>query len=196
MKPASLGLGEQSLRSVTLRRCGLTICLLATFAAAGCSTLPEDGPSAQAVSAQVKSAKARYALVDVDYRVTQTIGQVALPAPLATLRGSPAAAPSDLIAVGDTLSISIFQPTFSPSGLLDSNPTANSGVETLPRVVVDRSGAVSVPFAGTVGVADRTPEGAAAAIRLALRGKFANPQVIVTSVTSPAELGDRDWRGP
>ena len=163
MKPASLGLGGQSSRSGAFSRCGLVICLLATLGAAGCSAIPEDGPSGRAVSAEAKAAKARYALVDVDYRVTQTIGAVAPPAPLATLRDSPAAAPSDLIAVGDTLAISIFQPTFSPSGLPDPNPTANAGVETLPRVVVDRSGAVSVPFAGAIGVAGLTPEGAAAA---------------------------------
>ncbi|HLY79856.1 MAG TPA: polysaccharide biosynthesis/export family protein [Caulobacteraceae bacterium] len=185
MKPASPVPGEQGSCSSARSRRGLAVCLLASLAVAGCSTIPEDGPSGRAVSAQAKTANARYALVDVDYRVAQTINQVAPPAPLATLRDSPAAAPSDLIAVGDTLAISIFQPTFSPTGLPDPNPTANAGVETLPRVVVDRSGAVSVPFAGTIDVANLTPEGAAAAIRLALRGKFANPQVTVTSVASP-----------
>jgi polysaccharide export outer membrane protein len=182
LKPAPLRSG---LPSGLFSRGGLTVCLLMTLAAAGCSTIPEDGPSARAVSAHPKSAKASYALIDVDYRVAQTIREVPPVAPLASLRDTPVAAPSDLIAVGDTLSISIFQPTFTPSGLSDSNPTANSGVETLPRVVVDRSGAVTVPFAGTVSVADLTPEAAAATIRSALRGKFANPQVIVTSVTSP-----------
>jgi polysaccharide export outer membrane protein len=165
---------------------GTVIAMIVSIVLAGCSSLPEDGPSARQVSSHNKeSAKARYVLLDVDYRIVQTIG--AHPSePLASLRGSPEAGDSDLIAVGDALSISIFQPLqgFTPQ----SGPTTEGGVtdqQTLPRLVVDRTGTITVPFAGEVAVADLTPEQASAAVRRALRRKLANPQVIVTLVSSP-----------
>jgi polysaccharide export outer membrane protein len=185
LKFASLCFGNQGPRLRLFARGSLAICLLVVLTSAGCSTLPEDGPSARVVAKQVKSAKASYAVVDVDYRVTQVISEVAPQTPLTSLRDTPTGAPSDMIAIGDTLAISIFEPTFSASPEPNPNPTANSGVETLPRVVVDRSGDVAVPFGGEVAVVGLTPEAAAAAIRASLRGKFANPQVIVSSVTSP-----------
>ena len=129
---------------------------------------------------------AKYALVDVDYRVTQVIS--ANPdAPLATLTTSPISGPTDLIAVGDTLSITIYQPGAGPTAQQSASTTDSHRTEpqTLPPSLVDANGAVTIPFAGNVRVANLTPSEAAGAIRGALRGQMANPQVLVSSVVSP-----------
>ncbi|MHB8530037.1 MAG: polysaccharide biosynthesis/export family protein, partial [Caulobacteraceae bacterium] len=55
-----------------------------------------------------------------------------------------------------------------------------------PRIVVDRGGFVTIPYAGEVAVSGLTPVQAAQAIRRALRGKAVNPQVVVSVLTSPA----------
>ena len=61
--------------------------LLATpLCLADCSTLPEDGPSARRVSANAKpDKKPSYALVDIDYRVTQVISAEAAMKPITNL---------------------------------------------------------------------------------------------------------------
>jgi polysaccharide export outer membrane protein len=152
----------------------------------GCSSLPEDGPSAKLVASHAAPAKsaAAYALVDVDYRVAQTIASHPA-APLALLRNDPGAAPSDLIGVGDVLSVSVYQPGgLGPPPEAASGQHDDSGGATYPRMVVDRSGAVLVPFAGQVAVANMTTAEAAGAIRRALHGRAIDPQVIVSSMSS------------
>jgi polysaccharide export outer membrane protein len=162
----------------------LVIAAAVSLGLAGCSTLPEDGPSARGVTNGARPEKSpSYALVDVDYRVTEVIA--AHPsAPLSTLKESVDPGPSDLIGVGDTLAVSVFVPGSGPAPQQAGQEGAN-GAQNLLQLVVDRGGAISVPFAGLVPVANLTPESAAAAIRRALQGKVANPQVIVTAVTSP-----------
>jgi polysaccharide export outer membrane protein len=171
------------------RRLGV-VCLGVTAAlaisVAGCSTLPEDGPSARLVTKQAQPSKApKYALLDVDFHVTQVIDANPSRA-LASLRSSTQAGPSDLIAVGDTLAVSIIQPGFGPSpqqASLETQDTSTS--QSLPRVVVDRDGRIAVPYAGSVLVAGLTPNAAASAVKHALKGKVADPQVVITSVSSP-----------
>lgn len=162
----------------------LTLGLAGTLSA--CSTLPEDGPSAFNVAKDAKptSGKHFYTLLDVDYRTTQVINDNP-EQPLSTLRQPQAADPSDVIAVGDTLSVSIFQPGAGPEPGQQGSGQNEQSVGSLPKVVVGRGGDIEVPFAGEVAVASLTPDGASAAIRRALRGKIADPQVIVTPVASP-----------
>jgi polysaccharide export outer membrane protein len=173
-----------------LAACALLFLASPVFLAA-CSTLPEDGPSARRVTANANpDKKPSYALVDVDYRVAALIS--ANPStPLATLRQASSAGPNDLIAVGDSLAVSIYQPGAGPMSLGaqatsdQSSPNGSSSMQNLPRMVVDDSGAISVPFGGSVSVVNLTPSQAGDAIRRALHGKIANPQVIVSSVSSP-----------
>ena len=172
--------------------CALLV-LATPLCLAACSTLPEDGPSARRVSANAKpDKKPSYALVDIDYRVTQVIS--ANPStPLTSLRLASNTGPDNLIAVGDSLAVSIFQPGAGPMSLGVQAPSAqgpsdqgSSGApQTLPRMVVDDSGAISVPFGGPVSVVNLTPSQAGEAIRRALHGKIANPQVVVSSISSP-----------
>jgi polysaccharide export outer membrane protein len=152
---------------------------------ASCAYLPEDGPSSHMVAKSAQSAQQRYALVDLDYKTVLLVDS-APSSPLATLTESQDAGPSDLIAVGDILAVSVFE----PSGSMSANQiTLASGettpTETLPRVEVDRDGAITVPFGGSVRVVGRTASQAAIAIKAALKGKVADPQVVVSRVTSP-----------
>jgi len=171
------------------RRVARAVLVCAAVAAlAACSTLPEDGPSGDMVARHAKaSAKPSYALVDVDYRVTQVID--ANPAaPLSTLKPASSDAPSDIIAIGDTLAVSVYQPgvgPMTPTMTATETPQVGQGPQSLPRLVVDDHGAILMPYAGPVVVTGLTPNQAAGAIRQALRGRIADPQVIVTTISSP-----------
>lgn len=158
----------------------------------GCSTLPRDGPSGASVNAGATTAAAMgsYALVPLTYEVTERIKQVP-PQFFGTLAAASSEQPSDLIGEGDQLSISIYDPSGS---LFGGVAPGASSAQVLPPASVDRSGSVSIPYAGSVRVQDLTPPQAADAIRRALRGKMANPQVLVTLVGNASNtvnvLGD------
>ena len=157
------------------------IALLLAAALSGCSTLPRDGPSGRAVErGSVQDADgADYAIVDLDYGVAERIGAVAPPY-LSSLAAASSAQRVDVIGEGDLLAIAIFEPSGTLFGGSGSAQSLRSGVQTLPAVTVDRSGAVVVPFAGPVRVAGLTTTEAGAAVRRALTGRIINPQVTVT----------------
>jgi len=152
----------------------------------GCSTLPRDGPSGASVDAGATTAQAQgsYALVPLTYEVTERMNAVP-PKFFGTLAAASSEQPADVIGEGDTLAISIFDPSGAlfggtlGSGSASAVQTRSGGSQALPGVTVDRSGSVAVPFAGQVRVEGLTAPQAAAAIRRALVGKVANPQVLV-----------------
>lgn len=146
---------------------------------AGCSTLPRDGPSGMGVvkSASTDQQQGDYALINLDFALSERL-KAAPQRSFSTLALASSETPTDVIGVGDTLAVSIFEPSGGLFG--GSSRSGESGNQTLPPLVVDRNGAVPVPFAGSVSVQGLTPAQASAAVRRALVGKVANPQVIVT----------------
>lgn len=163
-----------------------TFCLLAiTALLAGCSTLPRDGPSGSAIArgATTPESQGSYAIVPLDYAASEIIK--AVPSPfLGSLAQASSEAPTDLIGVGDVLAVSIFEPSGTLFGAGRSQTSIQAGNQTLPPITVDRAGQVSIPFAGRVDVQGLTSGQAADAIRRALIGRVANPQVVV-SVAQP-----------
>lgn len=154
--------------------------LLIVALLAGCSTLPRDGPSGRNVVQGASSPERAgdYALIDLDFALSERL-KSAPPPSFSSLALASSDAPTDIIGIGDTLAVSVYEPgggLFSGMG----TTTATSGAQMLPPLVVTRSGSVPIPFAGEVSVQGLTPSEASAAVRRALIGKVANPQVIVT----------------
>jgi polysaccharide biosynthesis/export protein len=159
---------------------------LAGLALAGCDSIPTFGPNVREVVDESQMAK-RYgfALINVDADVLHVITAV----PRDTLRGF---FPDDRpvvprIGSGDVLSITIYE---SGTGELFAPPTAQqltygTSNVTLPAIVVDPNGAITVPFASTIKVAGLTPMEVQTLIRRHLGGKAIQPQVLV-SVTKDA----------
>lgn len=155
----------------------------------GCSTLPRDGPSGASVNAGATTASAlgSYALVRLTFEATERMKQVP-PQFFGSLAAGSSDQPADVIGEGDTLAISIFDPSGalfggtlgSGSSSSRTNTTLSGGNQALPGATVDRSGSVTIPFGGQVRVQGLTSTQAAAAIRRALVGKVANPQVLVS----------------
>ena len=147
---------------------------------AGCSTLPRDGPSGMGVVNHASNAERQgdYALVNLDFALSERL-KAAPQRSFSTLALASSEAPTDIIGIGDTLAVSIFEPAGSLFGG-GSSRNIEGGNQTLPPLIVDRNGAVAVPFAGSISVQGLTPAQASTAVRRALGGKVANPQVIVT----------------
>ncbi|WP_295169993.1 polysaccharide biosynthesis/export family protein [uncultured Brevundimonas sp.] len=155
----------------------------------GCSTLPRDGPSGASVNAGATTASTlgSYALVPLTFEATERMKQIP-PQFFGSLAAGSSDQPADVIGEGDTLAISIFDPSGSLfGGTLGAGSasgrnaaTMSGGNQALPGATVDRSGSVTIPFGGQVRVQGLTSTQAAAAIRRALVGKVANPQVLVS----------------
>ncbi|WP_297804036.1 polysaccharide biosynthesis/export family protein [uncultured Brevundimonas sp.] len=154
---------------------------------AGCQTLPRDGPTGARVieGASTADATRSYALVDLSFELSERL-RLAPPRTFAGLALADSSEPTDIIGIGDTLNVTVFT---AGAGLF----TNSEGGSALPPLTVDRNGAVAIPYSGPVNVQGLTPGQASAAIRRALAGKVANPQVVV-SMTSASNsvtiLGD------
>lgn len=156
----------------------------ATLSLAACQTLPAAGPTGRAVRADagVDQGRETYALVDLNYETTERLKTVPIRI-LGGLAGAGSDAPIDIIGVGDIVAVSVYE----PGGALFGTRTGTSvsaGQQSFPAAPVDRDGRVSVPYAGQVRIAGLTSSEAAAAIRRALAGQVANPQVLVNVTQS------------
>ena len=157
--------------------------LLVVLSLAGCSWLPSNGPTVEAIGEQeVVNGQQRFEIVEVDDRVINILLHRPVPSFQAQF-GKYGKATASTIAVGDTVVVSIWEggdETLFGSGLIVSQgvPSGSRGI-TLPSQVVPPDGTITVPFVGRVAVKGRTPAQAQALIETLLTGKTASPQVIV-----------------
>jgi len=161
----------------------LAIVLLAVLPA--CSLLPGTGPKSDAVDNNAtagvhSSTPLPYALVDV---TADTIGFLSQPN-LITFRGEfpdKRAKPTQVVGVGDTLNISVFEA--APGGLFTPGQAAGArpgNFVDLPAQAVDQKGSIYVPYAGEIPAAARTIPDIQQAIVARLRNRAIEPQVVVS----------------
>ena len=156
---------------------------LSALALAGCGIISRDGPPTGEV---VRNAEV--SLPDPGYRVSyayvelspQTVDMFAAPAErfAAFSRGSAYHGPSEVrIGTGDVVNISIFE---AAGGGLFLPETARAGNVNIPPQQVDRSGNVTVPYAGSIRALGRTPVEVQREIEERLKARAIEPQAIVT----------------
>lgn len=160
------------------------IATVVCLALAGCASLPADGPSARSID-DVQAVGGDYALVELDYATAERLRQAERGRP-AGLAGLPAARQVGEIGPGDVLDVSIYDPSGVLFGSRSNLGVSTAGAQALPSQAVDERGEIIVPFAGPVRVAGLQPAAAAAAVQRALRGRVANPQVVVSVSESVA----------
>jgi polysaccharide biosynthesis/export protein len=178
---------------------GLLVVLVA-IGLGGCSSFPTAGPTTKQVVERAADEQKLYDLIEVDNRVVSALA--ARPAQSLRTRfqdfGRP---PSPKIGVGDSLSVAIWE---AASGGLFGTETAPGAVPgatagggrsvTLPDQVVAVDGNISVPYAGRIRAAGRTPYEVQREIQDALSTRAIEPQAIVTITKSASNsvtvLGD------
>jgi polysaccharide export outer membrane protein len=156
----------------------LLLCGAAALSA--CSTVPSGGPSRQAVFDVGTQTNSPFLLVQLSDFVIQELAH--FPGPSLYGRfGDYRAAVEQHIGVGDTVGITIFE---AAAGGLFSQPVAagatGSHSAVIPKQLVQRDGAITVPYAGRVQVAGLTPQAVEKTIVERLTGKAIEPQVIVS----------------
>lgn len=149
----------------------------------GCSSLPNEGPSAGEILKESATASEdqRYYIVDISDPVIRVLGTRAPDASLASFgdfRGS-----YDLrVGVGDVITVTIWE---AGSGGLFSAPLTTNQFTTgsrsvgIPEQVVGRDGVIIVPYAGRIRALGRTTSEIQRNIEHQLDGKAVQPQVLV-----------------
>jgi polysaccharide biosynthesis/export protein len=154
---------------------------IATIGLAGCATAPTAGPTTSQVMEQAAKEPRHFDMVEINSGVVSALTSQ----PKASLRmriGSDGKPPSPTIGIGDTVSVSIWQA--SNGQVLVPRPEGGAGQGEarvpIPDQVVGADGAISVPYAGQVPVAGRTPFKVQQTIEQRLAQQLVQPQVIIT----------------
>ncbi|MGO4437112.1 polysaccharide biosynthesis/export family protein [Rhizobium sp. RAF56] len=167
-----------------------------------CTYLPRSGPDSQAIdrAAAVKvTTKNRragidYVLIDLSKNTLSYFDEKSSRSLRSSFGGGKGGPPDIPLGFGDVVEVSIFE---AQSGGLFIPSDAGSrpgNFITLPNQTIDRSGNVTVPYAGRVKAAGRTKEEVERDIEAKLSNRAIEPQVVVTTVTrnssQVAVLGD------
>ncbi len=167
-----------------------------------CTFLPAAGPtSTQIEVAAATGNEAGFTIVDVTPAVLAELGKIKPPTFIGRFPIAGSSAPR-VIGVGDALAITIWEAgdggLFSP-GSAGSIVVGGSRNTQLPPTLVDRSGEITVPYAGRIKVAGRTPREVEQVIESKLADRAIQPQALVNIETNTANtvnvLGDVNGGG-
>lgn len=162
----------------------------------GCAGFGASGPSSSRIAKVGKAAAAnetQIQIVTLDEQVVHRVLAAKTSRTFAEVLGE-AQSTGSILGPGDVLSISIWE---APPAVLfgSSGGDARSsvgglsitGTSALPEQMVDRSGAITVPYAGPINVSGRTPRQVETEIIRRLRGKAHDPQAIVRIARNATE---------
>jgi polysaccharide export outer membrane protein len=174
---------SQSLYSLQYMTATVFACCLAATGLAGCSTAPTAGPTASQVMDQAAKEPQHFDLVEIDSKVVLAVAS-GLKTDLSNRIESYGRPPSPTIGIGDTVSVSIWQSgngqVFAPQTGPGQGAGQGGGNVIIPDQVVGADGGISVPYAGRIPVAGRTPLQVQQTIEQRLAEQIIQPQVIVT----------------
>lgn len=142
-----------------------------------CTVMPSSGPSAGLIEQEGKQTYAPYTLINVTPDIIAMLSS-SVENQLASTLGNGRKRSSSIIGVGDSVAVSIWEA--SPEGLFSGG--GGRGATVIPEQPVSESGTISVPYAGTIQAANRTPEQVKLAVEKALARMAVEPQVLISVV--------------
>ncbi|WP_244493852.1 polysaccharide biosynthesis/export family protein [Aureimonas sp. AU4] len=176
--------------------------LALSFGLSACATLPRAGPddrriqneAAIRVGDKQRRVGIDYVLLDLTQSMLpffETATPSTLKAGFGTGRGGP---PGTILGIGDIVQVSVFES--SAGGLFipaDAGSRPGNYI-TLPSQTIDRSGTISVPYAGRIQAVGRSTEEVQRQVETLLANRAIEPQVLVTLVENRSNqvsvLGD------
>lgn len=155
----------------------------------GCGGLPKHGPTSTAIveaSKTENAAQANFHLVEMsDATVAELMAETG--PSMRSSFGQNAPAPRQVFAVGDTLSISLFE---SASGGLffggDAGASTGARQVAFPNQTIGEDGHITVPYAGSFRAVGNTPASLARMIEAKFDERAIEPQVMISVVESTA----------
>ena len=163
--------------------------LALTFATglSGCVFFPVAGPSSQDIRAGVSPSGVPYKMVQLTPEVVQAVGEYG-PEAIAATFGDSRPPPEIKFGIGDVVSVTVFEA--AAGGLfipLEAGVRPGNFV-TLPNQPIDTAGNISVPYAGAVRAAGKTPTQVQRSIVDAIKTRAIDPQAVVALATQNTSL--------
>jgi polysaccharide export outer membrane protein len=147
----------------------------------GCGVIPRSGPSADAIVDAGRQEAPPFALIPIDDRTVTLLAKWHGPS-LYGQFGDYRSAVDQRIGIGDSVVVTVWEAAagglFSSPVVESRQPGSHSAV--IPEQVVARDGSITVPYAGRVHVAGKTPPEVEGVIVDRLAGKAIEPQALVT----------------
>jgi len=176
--------------------------VIMALALSGCNGLPRSGPDDGAiergasikVTNRDKKVGIDYVLMDINSSILTSFAQAAPTSIRDSFGGGRGGAPNIPLGIGDVVQVSVFEAQAGGLFIPAEAGSRPGNFITLPSQTIDRSGTISVPYAGRVRAAGRSKEAVEQDIADKLANRAIEPQVVITSVASHssevAVLGD------
>jgi polysaccharide export outer membrane protein len=157
---------------------------------AGCNALPSSGPhafdiadgAAASLLSERNTVAFNYVLLDINRAVLDQVDDIGPDSFFRSFGKDKAPAPIIRIGVGDVVQISIFEASSGGLFIPSEAGVRPGNFITLPPQEVDRSGNVTVPYAGQIHVVGRTVPEVQKDIQSRLTKRAIEPQVVVSLV--------------
>lgn len=178
------------------------LCALICVGFAGCNALPSSGPNSRDIidGASVslvnepREVVLDYVLVDINRLVLDEVAAVGPGSFFKSFGRGRGPAPAIRVGVGDVVQVSIFESSAGGLFIPVEGGLRSGNFVTLPPQVVDRSGTITVPFAGQVQASGRSPFDIQREIEKRLGNRAIEPQAIVAiseqNATEVSVVGD------
>ena len=157
--------------------------------AAGCDTLllPASGPNSVVIRGEGTWHGPPYGLVTLSPQVVQILDEFG-PRTLTGIFGDHRPPPEIKFGIGDVISVSIFEAAAGGLFIPAEASVRPGNFVTLPNQPVDTKGFISVPYAGLVPTAGKTPAEVEKEIVDRIKNRAIEPQVVVALVTQNTSL--------
>jgi polysaccharide biosynthesis/export protein len=165
----------------------LGVIFILVNALGGCLFLPSSGPNSLDVSIGASPSGTTYTVIKLTPEVVKTLAEYG-PLTLSAAFGDKRPPPEIKFGIGDVVSVSVFEAAAGGLFIPIEAGVRPGNFVTLPNQPVDTSGNISVPYAGAIKTAGRTPSQVGQTIVDAIKTRAIEPQVVVALVTQNTSL--------
>jgi polysaccharide biosynthesis/export protein len=154
---------------------------------AGCGLLPSSGPNSAAVKNNLTWNGPAYGLVRLTPAVIKTLEENG-PRTLSAVFGDHRPPPEIKFGIGDVVSVTIFEAAAGGLFIPSEAGVRPGNFVQIPNQPIDTKGFISVPYAGLVPAAGKTPSQVEQLIVDRIKNRAIEPQVVVALITQNTSL--------
>jgi polysaccharide biosynthesis/export protein len=165
----------------------LLVVAAVSYAASGCSILPTSGPASGAIDHGESQTGLQYAVVKLTPQVIAALTEFE-PRGIAAVFPDRRPPPEIKFGIGDVVSVTIFEAAAGGLFIPSEAGVRPGNFVTLPNQPVDTAGNVTVPYAGAVRAAGRTPSQVQRDIVGRIGNRAIDPQALVALATQNTSL--------
>ena len=170
-----------------MRRLPTFAAISGTILIAGCGLLPDAGPNALAVKSGATWNGPPFGLIRLTPNVVNVLDEYG-PRTLTATFGDHRPPPEIKFGIGDVVSVSIFEAAAGGLFIPSEAGVRPGNFVTLPNQPIDTKGMISVPYAGLVPTAGKTPSQVEQNIVDRIKNRAIEPQAVVALVTQNTSL--------